>query len=137
MNIGDAVETSRGLIVPVIRSTDQMTVAQISGANRAMIEKARAGSLKPDEMSGGTFTISNLGMFGVDSFTAIINPPEACILAVGRIADQVVARNGVPEVRPMMNLSLTYDHRILDGAPAARLLQRIQFYVENPALLLL
>ena len=137
VNIGVAVETDRGLVVPVIHDADQMTVAQISGANREMIEKARAGSLKPDDMSGGTFTISNLGMFGVDSFTAIVNPPESCILAVGRIADQVVARNGTPVVLPMMNLSLTYDHRILDGAPAARLLQRIQFYMENPALLLL
>ena len=137
VNIGVAVETNRGLIVPVLHDTDLMTLPQISGANRALIEKARAGSLKPDEMSGGSFTISNLGMFGIDSFTAIINPPESCILAIGRIADQVVAKNGMPVVLPMMTLSLTYDHRILDGAPAARLLQRIQFYIENPALLLL
>ena len=88
-------------------------------------------------MSGGTFTISNLGMFGIDSFTAIINPPEACILAIGRIADKAVVVNGEITIRPIMNLSLTYDHRILDGAPAARFLQKIQFYVENPALLLL
>ena len=88
-------------------------------------------------MRGGTFTISNLGMFGIDSFTAIINPPESCILAIGRIADRPVVVDKSVEVRPIMTLSLTYDHRVLDGAPAAKLLQRIQFYLENPALLLL
>lgn len=136
-NIGVAVDTPRGLVVPVIHDVDVMNISQISQANQALIEKARAGTLTPDEMSGGTFTITNLGMFGVDSFTAIINPPEACILAIGRIAEKVVAENGSPVIRSMMNLSLTYDHRILDGAPAARLLQRIQYYIENPALLLL
>lgn len=136
-NIGVAVDTPRGLVVPVIHDADVMNIQQIAQANRELIDKARAGTLTPDEMSGGTFTITNLGMFGIDSFTAIINPPEACILAVGRIVEKVVAENGAPVIRPIMNLSLTYDHRILDGAPAARLLQRIQYYIENPALLLL
>jgi pyruvate dehydrogenase E2 component (dihydrolipoamide acetyltransferase) len=87
-------------------------------------------------MQGGTFTISNLGMFEVDSFTAIVNPPETCILAVGRIADRVIAVNGQCVVRPMMNLCLSYDHRIIDGAPAARFLQCVKHYMENPVWLL-
>lgn len=137
VNMGVAVDTPKGLVVPVLHGTDEMDLAAVSKENRALIEKAREGRLAPDEMSGGTFTISNLGMFGIDSFTAIVNPPEACILAVGRIAERAVAVNGALAVRPMIHLSLTYDHRILDGAPAARLLQRIQYYIENPALLLL
>lgn len=137
VNLGIAVDTERGLVVPVIHDADQMGLRELRAQSKQMIDKARSGSLKPDDMSGGTFTISNLGMFGVDSFTAIVNPPEACILAIGRIADKAVVVDGQVAVRPIMTLSLTYDHRILDGAPAARLLQKIQFYVENPALLLL
>lgn len=137
VNIGIAVDTERGLVVPVIHDADQMNLRKLCAQNKQMIDKARSGGLKPDDMSGGTFTISNLGMFGVDSFTAIVNPPEACILALGRIADKAVAVDGQIVVRPVMTLSLTYDHRILDGAPAARLLQKIRFYVENPALLLM
>ena len=137
VNIGVAVDTPRGLVVPVVKNVEQMDLQQISIENQLLIEKARSGSLRPEEMSGGTFTITNLGMFGIDSFTAIINPPEACILATGRIAQRVVVVNDAPAVRPIMTLSLTYDHRILDGAPAARLLQRIQYYILNPSLLLL
>lgn len=137
INIGVAVDTPKGLVVPVVKNVEQMDLQRISTENQLLIQKARDGNLHPDEMSGGTFTISNLGMFGIDSFTAIINPPEACILAAGRIAKRVVVVNDAPAVRPVMTLSLTYDHRILDGAPAARLLQRIQYYIENPALLLL
>lgn len=137
VNLGIAVDTERGLVVPVIHDADQMGLRELRAQSKQMIDKARSGGLKPDDMSGGTFTISNLGMFGVDSFTAIVNPPEACILAIGRIADKAVVVNGQVTVRPIMTLSLTYDHRVLDGAPAAKLLQKIQFYVENPALLLL
>lgn len=137
VNVGIAVDTERGLVVPVVHDVDQMNLRDFQTESKRLIEKARTGALKPDDMSGGTFTISNLGMFGIDSFTAIINPPEACILAIGRIADKAVVVNGEITIRPIMNLSLTYDHRILDGAPAARFLQKIQFYVENPALLLL
>lgn len=137
VNIGIAVDTERGLVVPVIHDVDQMDLRALRAQSKQMIDKARNGSLRPNDMSGGTFTISNLGMFGIDSFTAIVNPPEACILAIGRIADKAVVIDGQIAVRPIMTLSLTYDHRILDGAPAARLLQKIQFYVENPALLLM
>ena len=137
VNLGIAVDTPRGLVVPVIHDADTMDLFALHAASAQMIEKARSNTLKPDDMRGGTFTISNLGMFGIDSFTAIINPPESCILAIGRIADRPVVVDKSVEVRPIMTLSLTYDHRVLDGAPAAKLLQRIQFYLENPAVLLL
>ena len=136
-NIGIAVDSQRGLVVPVIKDADILSIPQISRASRNLIDKARSGALQPGDMQGGTFTISNLGMFEVDSFTAIVNPPESCILAVGRIADRVVAVNGQPAVRPMMNLCLSYDHRIIDGAPAARFLQCVKHYLENPVWLLL
>jgi pyruvate dehydrogenase E2 component (dihydrolipoamide acetyltransferase) len=137
VNIGIAVATDRGLVVPVIQDADILTIPELVQRERDLIDKARRGALQPDEMSGGTFTISNLGMYGVDSFTAIVNPPETCILAVGQIADRVVAENGQPVVRPMMTLSLSYDHRVLDGAPAAEFLQAIKRYMENPVWLLL
>ena len=131
-NIGIAVDTPKGLVVPVVKDADVLSLAEISKSSRALIEKARNGALTPNDMSGGSFTISNLGMFEIDSFTAILNPPETCILAVGRIADRVVAENGQMVIRPMMNLCLTYDHQILDGAPAARFLQTVKHYIENP-----
>ena len=99
--------------------------------------RADSSRLQPDDMSGGTFTISNLGMLGIDSFTAILNPPETCILAVGRMSDKVVAEKGQIVIRPMMNLCLTYDHQIIDGADAARFLKTIRDLIENPAWLLL
>jgi len=131
-NIGIAVDTPKGLVVPVVKDADVLSLAEISKSSRALIEKARNGALTPTDMSGGSFTISNLGMFEIDSFTAILNPPETCILAVGRIADRVVVENGQMVIRPMMNLCLTYDHQILDGAPAARFLQTVKHYIENP-----
>lgn len=136
-NVGVAVDTPRGLVVPVIRDADSLPVREIALTGRELIEKARQGVLQPEEMSGGTFTISNLGMYELDSFTAIVNPPETSILAVGRIMDRVVVMDGQPAVRPMMNLGLTYDHQVLDGAPAARFLQAIKGYIEHPARLLL
>lgn len=136
-NIGIAVDSEKGLVVPVIKNADVLSLVDISKNSRAMIEKARKGALAPDDMKGGTFTISNLGMFEVDSFTAIVNPPETCILAVGRIADRAVVENGQVVVRPMMNLCLSYDHRVIDGAPSARFLQRIKHYIENPVWLLM
>ncbi len=136
-NVGVAVDTPRGLMVPVIRDADSLSVREIALTGRELIDKARRGSLRPEEMSGGTFTVSNLGMYELDSFTAIVNPPETCILAVGRIMDRVVALDGQLAARPMMNLGLTYDHRVLDGAPAARFLQTIKGYIEHPARLLL
>jgi pyruvate dehydrogenase E2 component (dihydrolipoamide acetyltransferase) len=137
VNIGVAAATDRGLVVPVIHNVTDMTLSGIAAAREELVGRALDGSLPPDAMKGGTFTISNLGMYGVDSFTAIINPPECCILAVGRIAQRPVVADGQIVVRPMMTLSLTYDHRILDGAPAAVFLQTIQRLIENPGLLLL
>lgn len=135
VNVGVAVATDRGLVVPVIRDADLMTLWEISEKSRLLIDKARTGSLSPDEMTGGTFTLTNLGMYGIDSFTAIVNPPETCILAIGRIAERVIAENGHIAIRPMMNLSLSYDHRVLDGAPAAEFLRQIKRNVENPAMM--
>ena len=136
-NIGIAVDAERGLVVPVIKDADLLTIPAIAAKSKELIEKARKGALRPDDMQGGTFTISNLGMFEVDSFTAIVNPPETCILAVGRIADRAVVVNGQIVARPIMNLCLSYDHRIIDGAPAARFLQCVKHYLENPVWLLM
>ena len=136
-NIGIAVDSKKGLVVPVVKDADILSIPEISKASRALINKARDGALKPDDMKGGTFTISNLGMFEVDSFTAIVNPPETCILAVGRIADRAVVVDGQIVARPMMNLCLSYDHRAIDGAPSARFLQCVKHYIENPVWLLL
>ncbi len=136
-NVGIACDTPKGLMVPVIHDADVLSITEMAQSSRAIINKARKGELKPDDMSGGTFTISNLGMFEIDSFTAVLNPPETCILAVGRIVDRVVAENGQMVIRPMMNLCLTYDHQILDGAPAAQFLQTIKHYIENPVWIML
>ena len=136
-NVGIACDTPKGLLVPVIQDADILSITEMAAASRALINKARAGELKPADMSGGTFTISNLGMFEIDSFTAVLNPPETCILAVGRIMDKVVAEKGQMVIRPMMNLCLTYDHQVLDGAPAARFLESIKHYIENPVWLVI
>jgi len=136
-NVGFAADTEKGLVVPVVKDADILSLPQIAQSSRALIDKARKGALKGEDMSGGTFTISNLGMFEIDSFTAVLNPPETCILAVGRIADRVVAENGQMVIRPMMNLCLTYDHQVLDGAPAAKFLQTIKHYIENPVWLMM
>jgi len=97
-----------------------------------MVSRAQAGKLTPDDLSGGTFTISNLGMFGIDHFNAIVNPPQAAILAVGRIADRVVPVNGQPDIQPMTTLTLSCDHRVVDGARAARFMQTLTEYIEEP-----
>ncbi len=136
-NIGIAVDSEKGLVVPVLKDADILSIPEISKESKKLIEKARGGSLRPDDMKGGTFTISNLGMFEVDSFTAIVNPPETCILAVGRIAERAVVVDGQIVARPMMNLCLSYDHCVIDGAPAARFLQSIKHYIENPVWLLM
>ena len=136
-NVGFAADTEKGLVVPVVKDADILTLPQIAQNSRALINKARQGALKGEDMSGGTFTISNLGMFEIDSFTAVLTPPETCILAVGRMADRVVVENGQMVIRPMMNLCLTYDHQVLDGAPAAKFLETIKHYIENPVWLML
>ena len=136
VNMGIAVATDNGLVVPVISDTHEKNIYEISSQSKLLIDKARNGKLLPEEMSQGTFTITNLGMYDVDSFTAIINPPEAAILAVGKICEKPVVENGRIAIRLISTLSLTYDHRIIDGAPAAQFLQRVKLILENPFLLI-
>ena len=136
VNIGMAVDTERGLLVPVIRDADQKNLHQFGEEFRSLAEKARSGRSLPDELSGGTFTITNLGMYEVDAFTPVINLPEAAILGVGRIAPKPQARGDQVVVRQMWTLSLVFDHRLVDGAPAARFMQYIKQLVEEPYLLL-
>jgi pyruvate dehydrogenase E2 component (dihydrolipoamide acetyltransferase) len=136
VNLGMAVDTERGLLVPVIRNADQKGLRAFGTEFRALVERARAGKSLPDDLTGGTFTITNLGMYEVDAFTPIINPPEAAILGVGRIQPKPVVCDGEIVARQMWTLSLTFDHRVVDGAPAACFLQRIKQLVENPYLLL-
>lgn len=136
VNIGVAVDTGRGLVVPVLRDVQLMSVKEIASGAAELVARARAGQLTPDEMSDGTFTISNLGMFDIDAFTPIINVPEVAILGVGRIAERAVVRKGKIVARPMVVFSLTADHRLVDGAPGARFLQRFKQLVESPLLAL-
>lgn len=136
VNLGMAVDTERGLLVPVIRNADQKGLRAFGTEFRALVERARVGKSLPDDLTGGTFTITNLGMYEIDAFTPIINLPEAAILGVGRIQPKPVVRDGEIVVRQMWTLSLAFDHRLVDGAPAARFLQRIKRLVENPYLLL-
>jgi len=136
VNLGMAVDTERGLLVPVIRDADQKGLRAFGTEFRALVERARAGKATPEDLTGGTFTITNLGMHEIDAFTPIINLPEAAILGVGRIQPKPVVRDGEIVVRQMWTLSLVFDHRVVDGAPAARFLQRIKQLVENPYLLL-
>jgi pyruvate dehydrogenase E2 component (dihydrolipoamide acetyltransferase) len=136
VNLGMAVDTERGLLVPVIRDADQKGLRSFGADFRELAARARAGRSLPDDLSGGTFTITNLGMYGVDAFTPVINMPEAAILGVGRIQAKPVVRGGEVVVRQMWTLSLVFDHRLVDGAPAARFLQRITQLIENPYLLL-
>jgi len=136
INLGMAVAVKEGLIVPVIQNTDLMNLREIALCSSELVQKAKGNQLVPDDYKGGTFTVSNLGMYDLDSFTAIINPPEAGILAVGKLAKQPVAEGDEIVIRPMMQLSLTYDHRIVDGAPAALFLRRAKELLENPGLLI-
>jgi pyruvate dehydrogenase E2 component (dihydrolipoamide acetyltransferase) len=136
VNLGMAVDTERGLLVPVIRGADQMGLRAFGTEFRALVERARVGKSLPDDLSGGTFTITSLGTYEIDAFTPIINLPEAAILGVGRIQPKAVVRDGEIVARQMWTLSLVFDHRLVDGAPAARFLQRIKQLVENPFLLL-
>lgn len=136
IHISLAMDTGRGLIVPVVRDTDQKGLLDIARATRDLVVRTRAGKVQPDELSGGTFTLSNLGMFDIDGFTPIINFPEAAILGVGRIKDRPAVVDGELCVRKLMWLSLTFDHRLVDGAPAARFLQYVKDLIEDPYLLL-
>lgn len=136
INIGLAVAVEDGLLVPVIHHADQLSLSQIAARRNELVKRAQANKLTLDDLSGGTFTISNLGMYGVDAFNAIVNPPQAAILAVGRIAERVVPVNGQPDVQPMVTLSLSCDHRAVDGARGAQFLQALADLVEEPLQLL-
>ncbi len=133
INIGVGVALEDGLIVPVIRNADRLKLAEIDRELKRLAAAARAGTLTVDEVTGGTFTISNLGMYGIDAFTPIINPPEAAILGVGRIIEKPAVYRGQVAVRSLMTLSLTFDHRIVDGAPAAAFLQTLAAMLAQPA----
>lgn len=132
INLGVAVATDYGLAVPIVRNADAKSLKEIDSALSELSEKAKQEKLSKEDVTGGTFTVTNLGMYGVDFFIPIINPPEAAILAAGRIQEKAVAVDGKIAARSIMTLSLTYDHRIVDGAPAAKFLQKVKNYVENP-----
>ena len=136
INIGVAVALEDGLVVPVVRNADKERLSEISGQVKDFAERARNNQLSPGELQGGTFTITNLGNFGIDAFTPIINPPESAILGVGRILKKPVVHNDEIVIRSMLTLSLTFDHRVVDGAPAAQFLQTISDYIQDPYLLL-
>jgi pyruvate dehydrogenase E2 component (dihydrolipoamide acetyltransferase) len=137
VHIGVAVATDRGLIVPVVRDADQKSLGQIARETRDLAERANTGKLQPPDYTGGTFTISNLGMFGIEQFNAVINPPESAILAVGAITREPAEHDGQIVVRERMKLTLSVDHRALDGAIGARYLQALKQLLEKPMLLLL
>jgi pyruvate dehydrogenase E2 component (dihydrolipoamide acetyltransferase) len=121
-----------GVVAPVIRRADTASLGEIATQRRDLTDRARGGKLRPNDIAGGTFTISNLGMFGVDAFTAIIIPPQAAILAIGAIAERVVPVDGTPVVRPMMTLTLSCDHRVVDGARAAEFLRDLAAVIAKP-----
>jgi len=132
VNVGVAVATEEGLVVPVIRSADKKSLSEITLTVEELVEKARQRKLSRKELTGGTFTVTNLGMYGVDVFIPIINPPEAAILGAGKVTEKPVVVNGEVKTKPAMQLSLSFDHRIVDGAPAAQFLQRVKQLLENP-----
>ena len=137
VNVGFAVALDDGLVVPVVASADHKTVFEIAAVTRSMGEKARGRGLGPEDYGYGTFTISNLGMYGVDQFTAIINPPEAAILAVGRVKETPVAVDGKVEIKAMMSVTLSSDHRLIDGAVAGQFLAHLRDVLEQPLELLI
>ncbi len=136
MNIGLAVANEDGLLVPVVHQADTLRLGQIAARRQELVARAQDGKLRPDDIRGGTFTMSNLGMYGVDAFSAIINTPNAAILAIGRIAERVVPVNHQPAVRPMMILTLSCDHRVVDGARGARFLDTLASLIEEPLAIL-
>jgi pyruvate dehydrogenase E2 component (dihydrolipoamide acetyltransferase) len=132
INIGLAMAVDEGVVAPVVHNAQKLTLGQIATQRLDLTKRARGHKLRASDLAGGTFTISNLGMFGVDAFTAIIIPPQAAILAVGAIADRVVPVNGHPGVRPMMTLTLSSDHRAVDGARAADFMRDLVEAIQNP-----
>jgi len=136
IHIGVAVAVEEGLLVPVVRFADGKTLTQIGAEVKDFAQRAKAKKLQPEEWTGNTFTISNLGMFGIEEFTAIINPPDACIMAIGSIIEKPVVKNGhiVPGNR--MKVTLSCDHRVVDGAVGSQFLATFRQYMENPVLML-
>lgn len=132
INIGLAVDTERGLLVPVIRGALQKSLRQVNAEILALAERAIKGRSQPDDLSGGTFSVTNLGAYEIDAFTPLVNPPECAILGVGRIVPKPVGLNGQIVLRDMLALSLSFDHRLVDGAPAAKFLQRVKQLIERP-----
>jgi len=137
VHVGMAVAVEDGLITPVIRHADRKGLLEIAAEAKALAERARARRLAPEEYTGATFSVSNLGMFDIDEFTAVINPPEAGILAVGRIAQRPVAADGQVVVRRTMRVTMSCDHRVVDGATGAKFLQTVKLMLENPLAMLL
>jgi pyruvate/2-oxoglutarate dehydrogenase complex dihydrolipoamide acyltransferase (E2) component len=135
VNVGVAVALNEGLIVPVVREADRKTVLEVHAELQDLARRAREGTLSVDQVTGGTFTVTNLGMYGVDAFTPIINPPQVAILGVGRITEGLVLQEGQVVARSNMALSLTIDHRVVDGAPGAAFLQTLAQFLEHPALI--
>jgi pyruvate dehydrogenase E2 component (dihydrolipoamide acetyltransferase) len=136
INIGVAVAVEEGLLVPVVRFADSKTLSQINAEVKEYAQKAKDKKLQPSDWEGNTFTISNLGMFGIDEFTAIINPPDACILAVGGIKETPAIKNGKITRSSVMKVTLSCDHRVVDGVTGAKFLQTLKGFLENPVLLL-
>ncbi|MCX8063471.1 MAG: 2-oxo acid dehydrogenase subunit E2 [Anaerolineales bacterium] len=134
VNLGIAVDTNRGLIVPVVKNAEKLSLRRFGETMRQLASAAREGNISPDHLRDGTFTITNLGKYEIDVFTPVINTPEIAILGLGRIVDRVVPYKGQIVIRPMMILSLVFDHRLADGAPAAKFLQEIKHLIEDPTL---
>jgi pyruvate dehydrogenase E2 component (dihydrolipoamide acetyltransferase) len=132
VDVGVAVAIEDGLITPIIKDADQKGLAEIASEIRELAERARRKALKPDEYTGGSITVSNLGMFGIDSFIAVINPPQAAILAVGKVEPKVVVRKDQMVIRQMMSVSLSGDHRVIDGAVGAQFLAELRALLEHP-----
>ena len=135
-DVGIAVAAPQGLVVPVVRAAERLTLAQIASARGDLVSRARDNKLRTEDLEGGTFTISNLGMFDVDQFVAVLNPPQASILAVGATREQVVPRDGELRVLPLMTMTLTCDHRAVDGATGAGFLKTVKAFLEDPGLAL-
>jgi pyruvate dehydrogenase E2 component (dihydrolipoamide acetyltransferase) len=137
VNIGVAVAMDEGLVVPVVKNAEIKSLSQIANEIKDLAELARERKLQPQDMTGNTFTVSNLGMFGIEEFTAIINPPDACILAVGRISPKLIMENGEVKESNFMKVTLSCDHRVVDGAQGAKFLQTLKDILEEPMRLII
>ena len=136
VHVAVAVAVDDGLFTPVVRNTDRKGILEIAGEIRALVDKTRSGKLMPEEYQGGTFSVSNLGMYGIEAFAAVINPPQGGILAVGAATERPVVRDGAVKSAPVMTLTLSGDHRVIDGAVGARWLAELRAFIEDPALML-